>query len=72
MVERRITRREMLERIALVGGAAALAPIDRRVQLGWRREPVGRAVRGAVGRALERGADRHAANRHRSRRPRAS
>ena len=27
MVERRITRREMLERIALVGGAAALAPV---------------------------------------------
>ena len=27
MVERRITRRELLERIALVGGAAALAPV---------------------------------------------
>ena len=27
MVERRITRRELLERIAMVGGAAALAPI---------------------------------------------
>ena len=27
MVERRVTRRELLERIALVGGAAALAPV---------------------------------------------
>ncbi len=27
MVERRITRRELLERIALIGGAAALAPV---------------------------------------------
>ena len=44
MVERRITRRELLERIALVGGAAALAPVIAACTAGGTASPVATAA----------------------------